>query len=784
MSTTTKEFTISRAMELAAQIRSRAPKPVAIKQLEDSSDREVRLLFVGDEEDKDYAPHLKQLVGLAIVYTRFTPVTTLAELEIYCKQRNITGIFTTSQVILTKLLQAQSTETIKPSIDNYAGSYFIRNDIEYVFIHPLKNFHSVDYQKFLTRRFISKLTAPKEWNDNPQFNFEILTASNFDRIFILYSRALLIAVDIETKQEHLTIDCIGYSAAYIGEHNTVCIHSCVLPLDSMYAVTMMRKMNWELKAPKVLQNGKYDCLYLARWSAPLYAYMYDTVNMFHCWYCELPKDLGFITAFFVKKVQYWKDLSKTSDRYEYFKYNALDTYGTLLAAMEWLLQAPQWAKDNYLMEFPIVFPAHLCELTGIKRDEIRRKRAEAVYTRKIEQNNITLSKLVGTYPAIFNVNSAPQNTALRKILGCADITSSDEKNLKKIGERHPLNKRITNKILDLRGDRKLVSTYLGPGKELDGRILYSINPHGTDTGRIASRESAFWCGLQVQNIPRGDSVKQTLVSDPGFRLAECDSSKAETWDTAYVAGDKALIAAVNSVQDFHSVNASAFFGVPYSEIYDDTKGKAKDKKLRDLSKRVNHGANYLMGKQVLLDTMGKEDVWKAKRMLKLPTSWGLLDVTGYLLEQFHKTYPYLSKVYYPSVVQEVVKTRMISGAQGWTRYCFASPDKNKRDLNSYVAHKSQSENAMRLNRAFMKVFYEIALNPKYKDNFKLLAQIHDSILFQFRIGHEYLVELVKSCMELPVTVKGADGVVRTYTVPADVKMGKDNRGSYRWSLTE
>ena len=735
-----------------------------------------KLLFLGNEEDKSYAAHLKQLVGLAEVYVRYAEPLTIVELVMYCKQRGITGVFTTSQPLLTKLLAKQSAETIKPSIDNYAGSYFNYDGLEIVFIHPLKNFMTVDYQKFLTQRFISKLSSPEVWHDNPEFNFELLTASNFDRIYNLYSNAILISVDIETKQEDLTIDCIGYSAAiHCPRTGNLTLHSCVLPLDSIYAVTLMRKMNWELKPPKVLQNGKYDCLYLARWSAPLYNYMYDTVNMFHCWYCELPKDLGFITAFFVRKVQYWKDLAKTNDKYEYYRYNALDTYGTLLAALEWLLQAPEWAKKNYLMEFPVVFPAHMCELTGIKLDKTRLKRAASIVNARIEHDNKLLSKMVGTFPSIYNVNSAPQNAALRKILGASHIASSDEKSLKKIGALHPLNKRITDKILDLRGNRKLASTYLVEGKDLNGRILYALNPHGTDSGRLASRESSFWCGLQIQNIPAGKSVKQTIIADAGFRLAECDSSKAETWDTAYLSGDTALIAAVNSTLDFHKVNASAFFGVPYAEV---------TKALRNLSKRVNHGANYLMGEAVLVDTMGEPAVWEAKRILKLPQHFGLLDVAKHLLESFHATYPSLRSTYYPSVVNDVVTTKMLVGAQGWTRYCFGHPDKNKMDKNSYVAHRSQSENAMRLNRAFMRVFYEIALNPEHSNNFKLCAQIHDSILFQFREGHEYLADMVRERMELPVTVKGADGVVRTYTVPADAKIGKHNKGALRWSLTE
>lgn len=86
----------------------------------------------------------------------------------------------------------------------------------------------------------------------------------------------------------------------------------------------------------------------------------------------------------------------------------------------------------------------------------------------------------------------------------------------------------------------------------------------------------------------------------------------------------------------------------------------------------------------------------------------------------------------------------------------------------------------------MRVFYEVALpNP---GSFRLHAQIHDSILFSYRegFGHE---ERVRDCMEIPVTVRDVSGTYRTFTVPADLKLGKVakdgtlTRAKY-WSDTE
>lgn len=735
---------------------------------------------------------MKQLVGNATVYVKLHPITTLTEIALYCKQKNITGVISTSSVLLNKLLQFEDGAGTPGKLNDYAGSYFKRDGIEYVFISPLEQLHTVPYGKFLARRFISKLVAPASWWKAPKFSWELLTPENMNYIFHVYSSAFAIAVDIETLKNPVSIRCISYTALLLidGEWKT---HTCVLPMDSQFNLSIMRKFNWELKAPKILQTGKYDISYLSRYNAVLYNYMWDTASLFHSWYSEMPKDLGFLSSFCLREARYWKDLSNTTDLMEYYRYNALDTWNTAINFLVLLDEMPTWARENYAQEFPLLFPCHLAEMTGLKQDIAARDRARAEVDAEIVRDSKSLDTMLGV--TNFNVNSPVQMKALLKILGCGDLPSTDEQHLAKAAFRHPLNARIIDKILNVRGNRKLKSTYLRTdaditktspkgAKDFQGRILYALNPYGTDTGRLASREHHFWTGLQIQNIPRDKSVKQTIIADDGFMLCECDLEQAESRDTAHIAGDKSLIAAVTGVQDFHSVNASKFFGVEYEKIFDDKTRKVLDKLLRDLAKRVNHGANYNMGAGVLVDTMGLMKIYEAARLLGLPKLWTSLQIAAYLLETFHKTYPNIANVYYPRVIHDVNTTRKLVGATGWTRYCFSDPSKSKSALNAYVAHCPQSLNAMKLNKAWMKVFYAIAIHPVHWRNFKLCAQIHDSILFQIRIGHEYLIDMVRACMEIPVTVVGCDGKTRTYTVPAAIKAGKAGKGALYWNQTE
>ena len=760
------------------------------------------LLFLGTHEDKAYVPRLKPLVGGATVFVLLTPITTITEILLYCKARNITGVISTNTTLLSKLLGKEG-ERAQPHLADYAGSYIKKNDIEFVFISPLDQLVSVPYGEFIARRFISKLAYPEQWRKQPAFNWTLITPANSEEICNEFKNAFAIACDIETYRFNLTIRCIGYTAIFLNPDGSITTRSAVLPVTDTFALSIMRQFN-SLPPAKIFQKGRYDIAYLSRYDAVPYNYLWDTANLFHCWYSELPKDLAFLQAFFVREAMYWKDLAETQDLQEYYRYNALDTWATACCWMEQMQQMPDWARANYLQEFPLQFPCHLSEMTGIKRNMERMEEARTAVDTVLAKEKTSLDKMLGVKN--FNANSPIQMKALLKILGCQDLESAGEKELVKAAFRHPLNDRIISKIigvpgssaleeLGIRGLRKLKSTYLrtdaditktskGGGKEFNGRILYTLSPDGTDTGRLASAEHAFWCGLNIQNQPRGTIIKSTIEADDGFLFAECDLEQAESRDTAFISGDENLISAVTGDRDFHSVNTAAFFGVPYESVYDDTKKKTINKLLRDIAKRVNHGANYNMGAQVLVDTMGLTRIYLAAKLLGLPKLWTPIQIAEHLLMCFHRTYPNIAGTYYPSVIHTIQTSRKLTGATGWTRYCFGNPDKSKRQLNAYVAHAPQSLNAMVLNKAYLKVFYEIAISPEHKNNFKLCAQIHDSILFQFRTGHSYLADMVKERMEIPVTVKGCDGKTRTFTVPAALKAGKDGKGVRFWADIE
>ena len=151
--------------------------------------------------------------------------------------------------------------------------------------------------------------------------------------------------------------------------------------------------------------------------------MYDTANLFHAWYSELPKDLSSLNSFFVRKSMYWKDLAETTDLHEYYRYNAIDTWATGICCIAMMLEMPRYAFNNYLLEFPVVFPCILSEMTGIKRDMSMLEEVQKSKQAEDDKEIASLRKMLGE--PTFNPGSPKQVGQLLQLLGCKDITSCE-----------------------------------------------------------------------------------------------------------------------------------------------------------------------------------------------------------------------------------------------------------------------------------------------------------------------------------------------------------------------
>lgn len=748
----------------------------------------MKLLLIGTPEDDEYTQNLSGLPALFGHRTLHTnkPQINTATVHAACKKLGAEGLLVTQKGFLEALLR-DTPDYIAPknrqqiTLDDYAGSMLkLRGDLPAIVLNPLERLVTVPYEKFVVSRYISKLTTPARWFKQTVFQWKMIEEHTVESILTRLNAARIIGIDIETPGDELrSISCVSFTA-YYPETNTT--ESYCIGFDAVWQWEAIRRF-CENPVAKVFQNGSYDNTYFLRWGIRTNNWLHDTQHLFHSWLAELPKRLDFIATFSLRDVRFWKNDGKTGRFEDLCRYCCLDSWATVNAYLALLSECPEWALKNYEQEFPLVFPGITAALEGIPVDEKRFAEVTAIKEAEVEAIKARLSYLLGE-PYVagdkkqkgFNPRSPLQVGNLFKLLGVGHLGSTDKTAMLKAKAAHPLNDFILSLVTDYREAAKLVSTYFKEAKLWNGRLFYSFDPAGTDSGRLASRASAFWCGFQIQNIPRGDIVKQCMLAEDGWFWAEPDKAQSEARCVGYLSGDTNLIALVESTHDYHAWNAEQFFGIPYAEIYDEASGKTLNKLLRDLAKRTNHGANYNMGAQVMLDTMGPRMVAMAKRVLKLPASWTLKQVCDFLLRRYAETYPDVKGTWYEHIANTIELTRMLVSPLGWTRLFFGNPKKDKRALNSAVAHEPQNLSVALINREW----YAIWRRTIYGDlvgRVRIKAQIHDSLPFIYK--DKEAVAIVQSMMQSRVPVTDPKGVTRFLQIPTDMAVG--DGAAIRWS---
>lgn len=783
----------------------------------------MRILILGSDDDSEHLPRIAPLVkgsNVTAVKFKLTTPSMFAEIVQWCKVAEADAVIISNQVTMEFVLRAQSdfrapTNRKELTLNDYQGSLLTislgTRTIPAVVINPLANLLTVPYGKFLAQRFIDKLVNPGKFIQDIPFKWTEVTVDNAEHVCNRLSQSQTIAVDIETPTngpwfELRGINCVGYAGLFTDK-DTVAIECYVFPFAE-WSYSFIRRIN-DNPIPKVTQNGRYDNAYFLRWGVPLHSWYWDTYHLFHSWLSELPKSLALVAAFSVRNIRYWKDDGKSGDLVDYYRYNALDCHGTLCSLLGILHDAPDWAINNYVEhEFPVVFPCIHMEMEGFRVDE---EKFEEFYKNKKATNQKELNEIqtmVGSpldplplttklvdgqsKPVIkfFNPNSPKQVFKVFEMFGLGVLGSTDKAAVLKAKAAHPLCDRVIGAIADWKSDAKIISNYLqeyklwkleyydreGKRSVVYKRLLYQLDPGGTDSGRLASKASNFWFGFQIQNIPARDlSIKECLIADPGWVLGEGDFAQSEARCVGYLSGETKLIEVVEGPHDYHSWNASSFFGVAYESIYNDEHHKTLNKPLRDLSKRTNHGANYNMGDGVMLDTMGPKYVAEAKALLKLPHSLSLRKVCAYLLAVYEKTYPRVKGQWYEHIISTIRVSGMLVSPLGWTRKFFGRPHENKQHLNSAVAHEPQNLSVGIINKCLC-ALWKRQIYGDLKGIFRLKAQIHDSILFQFRREHPEVPGLVQAAMRFPVLVTDPVGITREMVIPCDMAAGKE-----RWS---
>lgn len=261
------------------------------------------------------------------------------------------------------------------------------------------------------------------------------------------------------------------------------------------------------------------------------------------------------------------------DWVSFYRYQAIDTHNTI--RLFWQL------RDELEEESPRLLPlVHdllvpgalaLCnmELQGclIDREYLLELRESTIS--EVEGLQDRLREIVGNVS--LNPNSPKQ---IKEIFESRGIPfESGEKEVLQLMaaqfKNHPTHGTFISEfvplLLEFRQRSKVLKTYvegLLTRIDIDGRVHSTFRVHGTDTGRMSSRDP------NLQNIPTimGPQIKRAFVAPPGWLLVNADYSQLELRVTAFMSRDPNLMEAYQKGVDVHRWVASFTFDKPIEEI--------------------------------------------------------------------------------------------------------------------------------------------------------------------------------------------------------------------------
>jgi uracil-DNA glycosylase family 4 len=301
-------------------------------------------------------------------------------------------------------------------------------------------------------------------------------------------------------------------------------------------------------------------------------------------------------------------------------------------------------------------------------------------------------------------------------------------------------------MLDIRSLSKRISTYLDIGKvDKDGRYRSSYKPVGADTGRLSSGETIFGTGGNQQNWPH--DLLRFFLFDEGYIGYSFDLSQIENRIVAYSGGVLAQIDAFEKGIDLHTLTASIIFHKPYDQISkidgSSILGDGRQSE-RYWGKKGNHGINY-------------DESYKKFALVNEITETEAKQT----LEEIHQGYPQIRSGYH-IMIQNMLKTsRTITNLFGRTRlflgpvfesYPNVSKTACTETFRQAYAHFAQSTCADKVNEQGIEHIYYDQIHYKPVE---LLAQIHDSIVFQIPLSvpwieHANILLRIKKSLETPL----------------------------------
>lgn len=343
---------------------------------------------------------------------------------------------------------------------------------------------------------------------------------------------------------------------------------------------------------KVGQNLKYDLTVLANYGIALCAPMFDTMLAHYLVQPELRHNMDYLAEIYLKyRTIHIDELigprGRTQKNMADVEPQQVCDYACEDADVTFRLQPllEREMEENGVtsvfrdIEMPLMPVLARMERNGVALDTAALAETGRHFTARMAQLEKEIYELAGHE---FNITSPRQvGEVLFNELHLNDKAkktksgqySTSEEVLDSLRGKHP----IVGKILDHRGLKKLLSTYIEALPQLlhpeTGRLHTSFNQAVTATGRLSSSNP------NLQNIPvRGDDgreIRRAFVPEPGCIFFSADYSQIELRIMAHLSGDEHLIQDFRDGKDIHAATAARIYKKPLEEIDRDERRKAK-----------------------------------------------------------------------------------------------------------------------------------------------------------------------------------------------------------------
>ncbi|MDY3070219.1 MAG: DNA polymerase I [Parabacteroides sp.] len=369
-----------------------------------------------------------------------------------------------------------------------------------------------------------------------------------------------------------------------------------VPANREEATKIVSRFSPALQNPeiqKIGQNIKFDILVLRKYGVKVAGPLFDTMIAHYLLNPELRHNMDYLAETYLKyKTVSIEELigpkGKKQGNMRNVPLNQISEYAAedaditlqLKDYFEPLLKQESVEDLFHNIEMPLIYVLAEMEATGVTLDTSALKESSEILSGKLVSLEKEIHELAGLE---FNINSPKQIGEVlfdrMKLDEKAKKTktggySTSEEVLEKLRSKHP----IIGKILEYRGLKKLLSTYIDALPELinkeTGKIHTSFNQAVTATGRLSSTNP------NLQNIPvrdeMGREIRRAFTADNDDCIFfSADYSQIELRIMAHLSNDAHMVEAFVSGEDIHAATAAKIYNVPINEVTSDMRRKAK-----------------------------------------------------------------------------------------------------------------------------------------------------------------------------------------------------------------